>query len=70
MNNNTGRPVYIDVVELAAQLGLSVATIYKWRSSGQDLPVAFKIGSRVRWRQDEVDTWLDRQQESARIRHA
>jgi len=68
LSTNIGRPVYIGVEELAAQLGLSAATIYKWRSAGQDLPVAFKIGSRVRWRQDEVDAWLVRQQEPTSIK--
>ncbi|TFD22130.1 AlpA family transcriptional regulator [Cryobacterium sp. TMS1-13-1] len=51
----------LDVNDVAQQLGLSVATIYRWRSDGTDMPKAFKIGGRVRWTQLSVDEFLDAQ---------
>ena len=51
----------LDVNEVAEQLGMSVATIYRWRSDGTDMPKAFKIGGRVRWTQLSVDEFLDAQ---------
>ena len=52
---------YLDVNDLAEQLGMSVATLYRWRSDGTDMPKAFKIGGRVRWTQLAVDVWIDAQ---------
>lgn len=40
---------------------MSVATLYRWRSDGTDMPKGFKIGGRVRWAQETVDLWLDAQ---------
>lgn len=46
--------------DLAAQLGLSVSSIYRMRSLGESLPRAAKLGSRaVRWRQADVDAWVE-----------
>lgn len=52
---------YLDVNDLAAQLGISAATLYRWRSDGTDMPKGFKIGGRVRWTQLAVDVWIDAQ---------
>lgn len=51
----------LDVNDLSEQLGMSVATLYRWRSDGTDMPKGFKIGGRVRWAQETVDLWLDAQ---------
>ncbi|WP_372983911.1 helix-turn-helix transcriptional regulator [Microbacterium sp.] len=51
--------------DLAAQTGMSVSTIYRKRSNGESLPRALILGSAVRWRQVDVDSWLDDQLESA-----
>ena len=51
----------LDVNDVAEQLGMSVATIYRWRSDGTDMPKAFKVGGRVRWTQKSVDDWIDAQ---------
>ena len=57
------RLVLLNVVEVAEQLGVSVATIYRWRSLGESCPPAFKIGGNVRWSQEAVDGWLAEQME-------
>ncbi|MEV7618866.1 helix-turn-helix domain-containing protein [Microbacterium sp. NPDC089321] len=55
----------LDAKDLSAQIGMSVSTIYRKRSLGEPLPRALKIGSAVRWRQTEVDLWLEGQLEQA-----
>jgi predicted DNA-binding transcriptional regulator AlpA len=38
-------------------LGLSVSSLRRWRLAGQG-PRYVKIGSRVRYRQEDIHTWL------------
>lgn len=52
---------FLDVNELADQLGVSVATIYRWRSEGVDMPQGFLVGARVRFTQEIVDAWVSAQ---------
>lgn len=49
----------LDAKGLSAQTGLSVSAIYRKRSLGESLPRAVKIGSSVRWRQADVDAWVE-----------
>lgn len=56
---------YLDINELADQLRVSVATLYRWRSDGTDMPLGFAIGSRIRWRQQTVDLWIQAQEAKA-----
>lgn len=51
--------------DLSAQLGWAEGTIYRKRSLGHSLPKALKIGGALRWRQRDVDAWLDEQVEEA-----
>lgn len=52
---------------LAEQLGLSVSSIYRMRSTGESLPRATRVGARaVRWRQADVDAWLEESLEPER----
>lgn len=52
--------------DLAAQLGTSTGSIYRKRSLGEPLPVAVKVGkSSIRWRQADVDAWLEQHLEGA-----
>lgn len=55
-------PRYLDINDLAEVLGLSKASLYRWRSDGTDMPKGFKIGSRIRWTQESVDEWIEAQQ--------
>jgi excisionase family DNA binding protein len=56
---------YLDINDLAEQLGMSTATLYRWRSDGTDMPIGFMIGSRVRWKQETVDAWIAAQEAKA-----
>lgn len=55
----------LDVHALSAQIGMTASTIYRKRSMGDSLPKALKIGGLVRWRQSDVDSWLEQQVEDA-----
>ena len=49
--------------ELASLLSLKEQTIYNRHSNGASLPPAVKIGSRLRFRQSDVDAWISDQME-------
>ncbi|MEE1622932.1 helix-turn-helix transcriptional regulator [Zafaria sp. Z1313] len=49
--------------DLSAQIGWSVSTIYRKRSLGEPMPRALKIGGHVRWRQADIDAWVEEQLE-------
>lgn len=53
---------HLDVSDVAEQLGVAVQTLYRWRSEGKDMPKGFKVGGRVRWRQESVDAWITAQE--------
>ena len=54
---------YLYVDEVAARLGVSKQTLYRWRSEGVDMPKAFTVGSRLRWRSSTVDAWMEAREE-------
>lgn len=43
--------------ELAAYLGVPIATIYKWRQTNYG-PPGYRIGKYVRFNPDDVTAWL------------
>lgn len=45
--------------DLADLTRLAVQTIYNRHSNGGSLPVCLNLGGRLRFRQRDVDTWLD-----------
>jgi excisionase family DNA binding protein len=49
--------------ELADHLGVPVRTVYAWRTRGQG-PVGTKVGRHVRYRDRDVEVWLERQRDS------
>jgi excisionase family DNA binding protein len=51
--------------QLADFLQVPLGTIYQWRHKGQG-PRGSKVGRHVRYRQTDVDEWLDRRSESGR----
>ena len=48
----------ITVKEVAEMLGLSERTIYRLSDAG-DMPNPVKLGAAVRWRKQELETWID-----------
>jgi excisionase family DNA binding protein len=52
--------------EVADLLGFSAATIVDWAEAGK-LP-AFKLGGRLRFRESEVDAWLEERRHGSTTR--
>lgn len=48
----------ISAQELAAYLGVPVATIYSWRYR-QEGPPAMRVGRHLRYRWRDIQAWLD-----------
>jgi prophage regulatory protein len=55
----------LTVKDLSAQTGMSMSTIYRKRSIGESLPRVVKIGNALRWRQSDIDVWVEAQLEPA-----
>ncbi|MFF4650561.1 helix-turn-helix transcriptional regulator [Streptomyces sp. NPDC001380] len=53
--------------ELAAHLGVPIATLYAWSYRRQG-PTALKIGRHLRYRWQDVDAWLESQSADRRPR--
>lgn len=49
----------LTAADLGKQLQLSETTIVHRRARGASLPRAIKVGHLVRWRQADVDAWLE-----------
>ncbi|WP_025320591.1 helix-turn-helix transcriptional regulator [Granulibacter bethesdensis] len=43
--------------EVREKTGLATSTIYKWGSQGR-FPRQISLGTAVRWRESEIDTWI------------
>ena len=48
--------------EVAQYVGVPVTTIYAWNSRNSG-PRRFRVGKHVRYRQVDVDAWLDQRSE-------
>lgn len=48
------------VTDLSDYLGIPVNTLYQWRTKGYG-PVGVRMGKYVRYRPDDVKSWLDQQ---------
>jgi excisionase family DNA binding protein len=58
----------VTLSQLAAQLGVSVQTLYDLRSQGRG-PRGFRVGRELRFRASEVDSWLARLEADDAERH-
>jgi excisionase family DNA binding protein len=54
--------------QLAAQLGVTVQTLYDLRSQGRG-PRGFRVGRELRFRVREVDAWLAQMEDDDAERH-
>ncbi|GAA1608575.1 helix-turn-helix transcriptional regulator [Leucobacter chromiireducens] len=62
----SGPQSLVNAAGLAEQFGTSASSIYRKRSLGEPLPPAIKIGrGTVRWRQADIDAWLEQQREDS-----
>jgi excisionase family DNA binding protein len=53
----TERPL-LSPEELAAYLGVPLATVYRWRSRREG-PLGMRVGRHVRYRLSDVERWLE-----------
>lgn len=54
----------LNVHGLAKLLGISAATVYRYRSEGMNefLPPTIMVGSQPRWRPETVEKWMTEQE--------
>jgi excisionase family DNA binding protein len=67
--SDAGHGNYVSLAELAAQLKVSVQTIYDLRSKGRG-PRGFRVGTQLRFRESEIDAWVERMELADEQRHA
>lgn len=59
MNNSSDK--LMDEFEFCRQVGISVGTARNWRCSRLAGPRFVKIGRLVRYRQSDIDEWIEEQ---------
>ena len=67
--SESGHGNYVSLAELAAQLKVSVQTIYDLRSKGRG-PHGFRVGTQLRFRKPEIDAWVECMEQADEQRHA
>ncbi|PXY28220.1 helix-turn-helix transcriptional regulator [Prauserella muralis] len=50
----------LSIDDLADYLGIPKNTLYQWRTKGYG-PQGRRIGKHVRYRMEDVDTWIEQQ---------
>jgi excisionase family DNA binding protein len=50
----------LTITDLSEHLGVPVNTLYQWRTKGYG-PIGRRIGKHVRYRPEDVDTWVEQQ---------
>ena len=58
-------PVWMTTEQVAAKLGLHPQTIRQWRHRGTVGPKSYKMGGAVRYKESDVDAWLDKNSRDA-----
>lgn len=51
---------WLTIKEVAAQFGFNRRTLYRWRSEKTGPPY-FRLGGAVRYREDELNAWIEAQ---------
>lgn len=51
----------IDRKQIAEKLGLTPAHVSDKLSKRSDFPAKYKIGGATRWREDQIDEWIEMQ---------
>ena len=60
MPQNVERKMFYNVAELSRFFGVDKRTVVSWQyRSG--FPAGYQMGSSLRWRADEIETWLNQQ---------
>jgi len=67
--SDSGLGNYVSLAELAAELKVSIQTIYDLRSKGRG-PHGFRVGTQLRFRKTEIDAWVERMEQADEQRHA
>jgi excisionase family DNA binding protein len=66
-NNPTARlepsDQLVSIPELAAYLGVPIATIYQWRHHRRG-PASYRIGRHIRYRSTDIEHWLEAQRDT------
>ncbi len=52
-------------LEVAQQLMVPIGTLYNWRTAGK-APRAYRVGKHLRFRQSDVDAWLEQRADAPR----
>ena len=55
--NGQGKEYLIDVKAVAERLGVSTASVWRYRDDGK-LPQPVRVGGSVRWRASDIDRWM------------
>ena len=64
MNNYAEFSRLWTVEDVSSYLGVPVSTLYQWRTKGYD-PAGRRIGKYVRYRQEDVRSWVDQLSDEA-----
>jgi len=60
MNQSVSEPSLLTEVAVSRQLRIPLAVLRKWRAINQG-PLFVKVGATVRYRQQDVEVWLERE---------
>ena len=56
----------MDAAQLASVLNVSRTSVYRRRSLGEPMPPAIRLGRSLRWRHEDVETFLESQLEQGK----
>lgn len=58
IGNNSKQKNLLTPAQAAEQLNIPVSTLARWRTERRELPYV-TVGRLVRYRQDDIDRWVD-----------